>query len=57
MKAARLIKFQEKAECRAVAATVSAPPQKAVRYWLSEYQQQKQANPREQFARLFKRAA
>jgi len=57
MKAARLIKFQEKAECRTVAATVSAPPQKAVRYWLSEYQQQKQANPREQFARLFNRAA
>jgi hypothetical protein len=56
MKTARLIKFQEKAEELAATQkrlTVTAP-QETVRTWLSEYQQQKPRNPREQFAHLFK---
>lgn len=59
MKTVRLIKFQDIAErpIKAESRVVKPASQDAVRNWLSEYQQQKQANPREQFAQLFKIAA
>ena len=58
MKTARLVKFQKEAERPAAPPQPGlGQPQKIVRDWLSEYQQQKLTSPREQFAQLFKLAA
>lgn len=59
MKTVRLIKSQETTQWPAKSENklAAAAPQETVRSWLSEYQQQKRSNPREQFAQLFKLAA